>query len=179
MPKYETVQLCVAYVCVCVCPLISVLCKVHCLLKCELEMSRLRVESVWRRAVRHKLFRLSLDLNTSFLFFITHLYFVHLHHRKHTHTHSVTGALRGTRHRQTRYDAGRTLWGGESKKLIFPVAFSHLCPSYTAISIKCSPWRTHNNKQLLVNALCQHVPFALLPLLNSQPTNTAAAPNRT
>lgn len=71
---------------------------------------------------------------------------------------------------------------GESKKLIFPVAFSHLCPSYTAISIKCFPWGTNNNKQLLVNALCQHVPFALLPLLNSQPANTpsnAAAPNRT
>lgn len=62
------------------------------------------------------------------------------------------------------------------------MAFSHLCPSYTAISIKCSPWGTNNNKQLLVNALYQHVPFALLPLLNSQPTNihsATAAPNWT
>lgn len=64
---------------------------------------------------------------------------------------------------------------GESKKLIFPVAFWHLCPSCTAISIKCSPWGTNNNKQLLVDALCQHVPFALSPLLNSQPANTVGS----
>lgn len=59
---------------------------------------------------------------------------------------------------------------GESKKLIFPVAFWHLCPSYTAISIKCVPWGANNNKQLLVNALCQHVPFAPLTFLCTQPT---------
>lgn len=61
---------------------------------------------------------------------------------------------------------------GGPKKLIFPVAFSHLCPSCTSISIKCSPWGTNNNKQLLVDALYQHVPFALSPLLNSHHTNT-------
>lgn len=52
------------------------------------------------------------------------------------------------------------------------MAFSHLCPSSPVISIKCFPWGANNNKQLLVNVLCQHVPFALLPFLNSQPTST-------
>lgn len=55
------------------------------------------------------------------------------------------------------------------------MAFSHLWPSYPVISIKCFPWGANNNKQLLVNVLCQHVPFALLPFLSSQPMSTPSA----
>lgn len=83
-------------------------------------------------------------------------------------------------HKQTQaWD--RSSWGGWEgsgwqvggpKKLIFPVAFWHLCPWCTSISIKCSPWGTNNNKQLLVDALYQHVPFGLSPLLNSHHPNT-------
>lgn len=52
---------------------------------------------------------------------------------------------------------------GGIEKANFPCGLLTPLPSYAVISIKCFPWGTNNNKQLLVNVLCQHVPFALLP----------------